>query len=72
MQRTIVLAPRTPSIVALCLLSSGAVPAADPAPVPQPVRMWHVGNSWSCPFPFDQVGLPRTFTHGLGGPTSRR
>lgn len=54
----------------LCLLACSVLPAAEPAPALQPVRMWHVGNSWSCPFPFDHVGLPRTFvlhTHGLGG-----
>ena len=54
----------------LCVLACAAAQTADPAPAPQPVRMWHVGNSWSCPFPFDHVGLPRTFvlhTHGLGG-----
>lgn len=63
---------KTLSVVALpvWLVACAAVPAADPSPAPEPVRMWHVGNSWSCPFPFDQVGLPRTFvlhTHGLGG-----
>lgn len=57
-------------VLPLCLLACSVLPAADPSPAIQPVRMWHVGNSWSCPFPFDQVGLPRTFvlhTHGLGG-----
>jgi hypothetical protein len=57
-------------------LAATAVLAAEPAagsaepPVKPPavLRMWHVGNSWSCPFPFDQVGLPRAFvlhTHNI-------
>ncbi|MFM8533891.1 MAG: hypothetical protein ACKOEC_09975, partial [Acidimicrobiia bacterium] len=55
----------------LCLLAlSGIVQAGEPKPAtPAPVRMWHVGNSWSCPFPFEKVGLVRPFvlaTHNFG------
>ena len=42
--------------------------AEPPVKPPAVLRMWHVGNSWSCPFPFDQVGLPRAFvlhTHNI-------
>ena len=42
--------------------------AEPPVKPPAVLRMWHVGNSWSCPFPFDQVGLPRGFvlhTHNI-------
>ena len=30
---------------------------------PTTLRMWHVGNSWSVPFPFEKVGLDRPFVH---------
>ena len=30
---------------------------------PTTLRMWHVGNSWSVPFPFEMVGLDRPFVH---------
>jgi len=37
--------------------------AQEPKP-PAALRMWHVGNSWSVPFPFEKVGLDRPFVHG--------
>ena len=37
------------------------------------IRLWHVGNSWSCPFPFETVGrFERPFilhTHRFNGGT---
>jgi len=43
--------------------------AQEPKAAPKELRMWHVGNSWSCPFPFEKVGLVRPFvlhTHNFG------
>jgi len=45
--------------------------AQEPKAAPKELRMWHVGNSWSCPFPFEKVGLVRPFvlpTHNFGRP----
>ncbi len=57
-----------PALVGIlaCVTGVGLVARAD-APVaaaakpessarPAKLRLWHVGNSWSCPFPFEQVG----------------
>lgn len=56
-----------------CLLAAVVVARADESQQPvRDIRMWHVGNSWSCPFPFEAVGLPRAFvhhTHNFGRPT---
>jgi len=38
--------------------------ADEPKQTPKELRMWHVGNSWSVPFPFEKVGLDRPFVHG--------
>ena len=60
------------SVWSLCLCSllalSGIVRGDEPEPAP--LRMWHVGNSWSIPFPFEKVGFTRPFslhTHNFGG-----
>jgi hypothetical protein len=37
--------------------------ADEPKAPPAALRMWHVGNSWSVPFPFEKVGLDRLFVH---------
>jgi len=44
-------------------------PPVAPKAASKELRMWHVGNSWSVPFPFEKVGLVRPFvlaTHNFG------
>lgn len=60
-----------PTLLLGSLLALGGLVRADePKPgTPAAVRMWHVGNSWSIPFPFEQVGFTRPFalaTHNFG------
>lgn len=54
-------------LYSLCLsllLPGGAfVRAAEPTQSPAPLRMWHVGNSWSATLPFDAMSLQRVFYH---------
>lgn len=64
------------SIWSLCLglflALGGIVQADEPKAALKELRMWHVGNSWSCPFPFEKVGLVRPFvlaTHKFNGGT---
>ena len=48
----------------LLLPLGGIVRADEPKPaIPAPLRMWHVGNSWSATLPFEAMGLPRVFYH---------
>jgi hypothetical protein len=42
---------------------NGAATKTTDRQPPTTLRMWHVGNSWSVPFPFEMVGLDRPFVH---------
>ena len=51
------------TICGFCAWATGAM-AEEPKPAtPVPLRMWHVGNSWSATLPFEAMGLPRVFYH---------